>query len=227
MASLSTSRISRRERLLESASALFARWGYDKTSVDDIARESGISKGAVYLEFQGKEHLFHAVLYRELERYAEDWRRRFESDSGEWSFARIFQHSLAAIQANPLVRALLTQDRKVFGGFLSRDSELFGAVIALRVDLFGKLQDLGAMRSDIPAPVLAYLISAIEFGIVAADYVIPEGGRVTFPETMNGLGLLLDRGLSPERVQNREKARELILEGVGKMMAMLRAKEAE
>ena len=41
----------RRQRLLDAAGSLFSRWGFDKTSMDDIARETGISKGAVYLEF--------------------------------------------------------------------------------------------------------------------------------------------------------------------------------
>src|SRR5512143_3973213 len=97
----STSQINRRERLLESAGRLFSLWGFDKTSMDDVAREAGVSKGAVYLEFQGKDALFKAVLYREFRRYSEDWLRRFEGDPGEWSFARMFEHSIAAVNANP------------------------------------------------------------------------------------------------------------------------------
>lgn len=225
MKSNPSSRTSRKERLLVSAALLFARWGYDKTSVDDIARESGVSKGAVYLEFPGKEELFRAVLHHELARYSSDWLRRFEADPGEWGFARMFQHSLAAIHANPLVRALLTRDRRVFGGFLRSDSDLFASVISLRAELFGQLQKAGAVRDDIPAPVIAYLVSVMGFGLVASDEVIPESSKVSFEEALNGLGLLLDRGLAPERIKNRREAKQLIVTMVGRMKAMLHGKE--
>lgn len=206
----------RRERVLAAASVLFARWGFDKTSVDDIAREASISKGAVYLEFPGKEELFRAVLYRELGRHMEDWLRRFEADPGEWSFARMFQHSLAAIQGNPLVRALMTRDRRVFGSFLRQDSELFGAVISLRAELFEQLQKTGAMREDIPAPVIAYLVSVIGYGMVASDEVVPEEAKVPFDEALAGLGLLLDRGLA-KSAGSRRQGREFIIAMVEEM----------
>ncbi|MEM7028378.1 MAG: helix-turn-helix domain-containing protein, partial [Chloroflexota bacterium] len=35
----------REERILDAASNLFVHYGYDKTTVDDIAREAGVSKG--------------------------------------------------------------------------------------------------------------------------------------------------------------------------------------
>ena len=222
MKSSSSSGLSRRERVLAAASALFARWGYDKTSVDDIARETGISKGAVYLEFPGKEELFRAVLYRELGLYTADWLKRFEADSGEWSIAGMVQHSLAAIQANPLIRALMTRDRRVFGGFLRQDSELFSAVIAQRAELFESLQKAGAMRDDIPAPVLAYLVSVIGYALVASDEVVPEANKADFDEALQGLGLLLDRGLAPEKMKNRKQARELMFGMVARMQEALK-----
>src|SRR4051794_30101091 len=44
----------RETRLLDAATRLFARFGFDKTSVDDIARAAGVSKGAVYLHWPSK-----------------------------------------------------------------------------------------------------------------------------------------------------------------------------
>jgi Transcriptional regulator len=201
----------RRARVLAAASALFARWGYDKTSVEDIAREAGISKGAVYLEFPGKEELFRAVLYHEFARYTGDWIRRFRSDTGEWSISGMVRHSLEAIRANPLIRALMTRDRRVFGGFLRQDGGLFSALIGQRAELFARLQKAGALRDDIPAPVLAYLVSVIGYALVASDEVVPAADQVGFDEALEGLGLLLDRGLAPKTVKNRRQARALML----------------
>ena len=54
--------VSRREQILEAALRLFRRYGFRKTTVDEIASEAGIGKGSVYLEFPSKEDVFFALL---------------------------------------------------------------------------------------------------------------------------------------------------------------------
>src|SRR6202163_4944562 len=41
---------------------LFARYGYRKTSVDDIAQEAQVAKRTVYLHFENKAAVFLAIL---------------------------------------------------------------------------------------------------------------------------------------------------------------------
>lgn len=47
----------RRAQLLEAAKRCFAAQGYHETKVDDIVREAGLSKGALYWYFKSKEEL--------------------------------------------------------------------------------------------------------------------------------------------------------------------------
>jgi len=51
----------RRNNLLEAASRVFARQGYDAASVEEIAFEAGIGKPTVYRYFPSKEALFEAA----------------------------------------------------------------------------------------------------------------------------------------------------------------------
>jgi len=51
-----------RERLLESAKALFSQRGYYATSVEDIVESAGFSKGTFYFYFKGKEELFKSLV---------------------------------------------------------------------------------------------------------------------------------------------------------------------
>ena len=51
-----------RRRLLESARRVFLRRGYAATSLDMIAREAGLTKGAVYSRFKSKADMFLALL---------------------------------------------------------------------------------------------------------------------------------------------------------------------
>ncbi len=51
----------RRDQVLNAALKCFARAGYHATRVDDIVAEAGLSKGAIYHRFRGKEEIFLAV----------------------------------------------------------------------------------------------------------------------------------------------------------------------
>ena len=55
-------------RLVDAARELFARDGYDATSLDAVAARAKVTKGAVYHHFEGKRQLFEAVFSREVER---------------------------------------------------------------------------------------------------------------------------------------------------------------
>lgn len=58
----------RRESIIEAAVSCFARHGYRRTSMAEVARESGISRAALYLHFENKEALFRALCTRIHER---------------------------------------------------------------------------------------------------------------------------------------------------------------
>jgi AcrR family transcriptional regulator len=64
-----------REAILTAATETFARFGFKKTSIDDIARRAGIGKGTVYLHFESKEDLFATVIRNVWGRVFEDLRR--------------------------------------------------------------------------------------------------------------------------------------------------------
>jgi AcrR family transcriptional regulator len=48
-------REAREQRLLDAAAGLILRYGYHKTTIDDITRETRVSRGTFYLHFQTRE----------------------------------------------------------------------------------------------------------------------------------------------------------------------------
>ena len=48
-------------QILEAATELFAKHGFDRTSVDEIAKKAGLSKGAIYWYFPSKEKILVAL----------------------------------------------------------------------------------------------------------------------------------------------------------------------
>ena len=61
----------RRAQLLEVGRSLFARKGFDGTSIEEIAAEAGVSKPVVYEHFGGKEGLYAVVVDREMQSLAD------------------------------------------------------------------------------------------------------------------------------------------------------------
>ena len=50
-----------RERILDAAFKLFGRYGFKRTSMEDIASEAALSRGALYLQFRNKEDIFREL----------------------------------------------------------------------------------------------------------------------------------------------------------------------
>ena len=56
-----------RDSILDAMDALMARYGYRKTTMDDLAREAGISKRTIYLYFPSKEEVALSSIGRVVE----------------------------------------------------------------------------------------------------------------------------------------------------------------
>jgi AcrR family transcriptional regulator len=102
-----TSRI--RARLAEAGRATFARRGLRGTTVDDLARAAGISKGAFYRFFDSKESLLLALLDEdEIAMHAQiEAAIRAEPDNG---IDVLVDSALHAVRTNPLLAVLMSPE---------------------------------------------------------------------------------------------------------------------
>jgi AcrR family transcriptional regulator len=69
----------RRDAVLESALRTFARFGYRKTSMDDVAREADISRPGLYFLFSSKAGLFGAAADHGIEQDLRDARQALQA----------------------------------------------------------------------------------------------------------------------------------------------------
>jgi AcrR family transcriptional regulator len=60
------------EQVLEGARTVFLRDGFERASVDDIARESGVSKATLYAYFPDKRLIFMEIALAECRRQADE-----------------------------------------------------------------------------------------------------------------------------------------------------------
>jgi AcrR family transcriptional regulator len=59
--------VQRRESILNAAIPVFGRFGFKKTSVDDLAMAANLSKQGLYLHFSSKEEIFIAAMQKYLD----------------------------------------------------------------------------------------------------------------------------------------------------------------
>jgi AcrR family transcriptional regulator len=65
-----------RQRIVDAAIKVFGEMGYQRATVQDVVRESGLSVGAVYTYFKNKEQLFLVACTCEVEAQKADLRLR-------------------------------------------------------------------------------------------------------------------------------------------------------
>ena len=98
-------------KLFEKGSELFAKYGLKKTSIDEIVKAVGISKGAFYKFYNTKEELFINII-RQVEK---DYRATLDEElsklsPSELSLEYILNRSMELIEDNPLILTLVKPD---------------------------------------------------------------------------------------------------------------------
>jgi len=196
--SVNAGKSSRREaRLLDAAARLFARFGFDKTSIDEIAREAGVSKGAVYLHWPSKDALFEATLIREGLRLQDDIRTSLDADPAGGTLAAIYRHSIVALEGNPLLLAALTFDARVLGDYVRRqDPSISRQRLVFGEEFVRHMQAANLMRSDLEPGVTAYIMTVISFGLLGIRQFAPDLPAPSFERLADALADLVDRGLA-------------------------------
>jgi AcrR family transcriptional regulator len=140
-----------RSALLESAARGLSRYGYGNLVLEDVAREAGYTRGALYHQFKDKEDLALAVL-----RWADEtWRH----EVGE----------PASREADP-VAALLAMAR---GHAILCRRDIARVAMALRVEFSGRDHPIGRELDRVQEGLVKRLVRLIGAG--RRDGSIPPG----------------------------------------------------
>ena len=165
-----------REELVAAAARVFARRGYHKATVEEIAAEAGFSTGAVYSNFACKEELFLAIADRQVaDRVAEIGAVADAAEAQGDTDAAAAEQFRAFLEADPDWPLLFYE----FWSLSVRNPELQGELAKRRDAIRDALADtLERVAKELgfelrfPAPALATAIAASLNGLAferAAD----------------------------------------------------------
>lgn len=100
------------EDILSTAYSFFIEKGYEKTSVQDIINELGISKGAIYHYFKSKEEILQSILFSEREKantYLDKLIQEVDGYNSREKIKHILNRLLSDEKINTTNRFLLNQ----------------------------------------------------------------------------------------------------------------------
>jgi AcrR family transcriptional regulator len=163
-------------RILEAASNLILRWGYNKTTIDDIARQAGVAKGTIYLHWKTREELFKALLKRERLEHARDFQNRVLADPNGSTLRGITKHSVLAMAKRPLLKAILLRDMDILGKLApgERNTEAYAERLTGFKAYLELLRHYGLVRTDLSLQAEVHIWSAVFAGFFLGAPLMPD-----------------------------------------------------
>ncbi len=223
----------REAQILNAAATIIVRLGYDKTTMNDIADEAGVSRATVYLYFKGKEELFEALVYREWMQYAQVWLESIEADPRGGTIGGFYRAVFRAINSRPLIASIMRRDRRVIGNYLRKSNNLFAWMESgsTTVDFIRLLQGVGAVRQDLDPVVTGHLIDMMSYGYLTIEDFRPADASPPYEAVLEGFADMMERLLAPEDGGNSEAGkvafRQIAAAGRAQMEQVKQAKEKQ
>jgi AcrR family transcriptional regulator len=155
-------------RVLDAAADLLVRWGYQRVTIDEVARRAGVGKGTVYLHFRNKEAMFLSVLLRSHHTLVSAMADRMVADPREVLPSRMMRSVYLDVVADPVARPLYLGDGEVLGRLAHEAADTLGD-LAVQRDAVGReavglLREAGVMRTDLGVDEQLYVLSAVGAG---------------------------------------------------------------
>lgn len=110
-----------KRNLLEAGKESWTRYGCKKTSVDELCRQAGISKGAFYLFFESKEALFCEILCSVQNRICEEASRMMGEQRDKYGAANALKLIYREYDKNNFLYHTASADFTAFMNKLSKE----------------------------------------------------------------------------------------------------------
>lgn len=166
--------------ILELAKKRFERFGYRKTTIDEICRDGGISKKTVYRHFRDKEDLFARVLVGEaLSARAEVFRRLGDVPDPVERLDRLIRVSLQYFREEPFITRLVADEDGIYlpkrlSAYVERAES---ATIRMIAEILEAGMQQGRFRQVDPRSTSYVLLKLFQAFTYARSPSLPRGKR--------------------------------------------------
>lgn len=189
------------QHILDAARSCFVQFGYDRTTMRDIAAAANLSTGALYVYFQTKEAILTAICRLQADQQQAALQRTLAAaPAAALSFTSIFQAALqpfldtpdAEVRQRELLNLLFWYEATRQSDLGSLMQQLMHTWHAAIVGQITAEQGAQRIAGDLDPDALAAILIALPFGLQLYDLLRQQPqDRTAWLET---LGRLLDRG---------------------------------
>jgi AcrR family transcriptional regulator len=184
-----------RGQLIDVATRLFAENGYEGTSIEAVLAAAGVSRGALYHHFAGKEALFEAVVAAITDRVSAELMEAIAGCTDPVDAMRIAALAWIGLAGDPVVQRVVLVDAPSVLGWERWRAMDDGQTLGSMKMMLQAVSDSGRLPSGLVEPFAHMILAALdEFALVVARAPDPEAavaeGRVA-------VEALLDRLLRP------------------------------
>jgi AcrR family transcriptional regulator len=199
----------RKQTILDSAARLIIQYGYDKTTIGDVAAAVGLNRALVYGYFRSKDDLLEALIKREMRKYGELWFEHLMSDPQGGTVASIYRSIAYALKNNPFMAAIVTRDEGTFGKYLRKPGNIFEGMQSQNMasGLLQALQDAGTIRQEVNIPTVTYIMDTLANNMVSLS---KTGPVPPYDELLETIAEMFDRMLTPEDGGNIEAGKSVL-----------------
>ena len=188
--------------LLDSASQLFARDGYNQTNTADVVERAGVTRGALYYHFRDKSALFEAVFEDIVEAMRRTIRRKAGRIEDPWRLFVTASETYLDAFTDPVFQRIALQEALSVIGWTRWQQVMTETVEADLLFAARRAMEAGCLPPVDVFPLARMLAGAFrEAAFLVANATDPKAARTAAGEAMRALldGL---HGRSPIGRQN-------------------------
>jgi AcrR family transcriptional regulator len=184
-----------RGQLIEVATGLFAEHGYEGTSIEAVLAAAGVSRGALYHHFAGKEALFKAVVTALNERSMAQLTEAVAGVTDPVDAVRTAALAWIDLAGDPVIQRIVLVDAlSVLGWDQWREMD-DGRAVGAVAQMLQAVSDTGRLPAEFVVPFAHMILAAIdEAAMIVAR--APDT-RVAVAESRRAVEELLNRLLRP------------------------------
>lgn len=199
----------RKQKILDAAAQLIIQYGYDKTTIGDVADAIGLNRALVYGYFKSKDDLLEELIKREMLKYGQLWFDHLMADPKGGTVASVYRSVAYALKNNLFMAAIVTRDEGTFGKYLRKPGNIFEGRQSQTIagGLLQALQDAGTIRKGVNIQTINYIMDVLANDLVSNSRKSPSP---SFDELLETIAEMFDRMLTPEDGGNIEAGKEVL-----------------
>ncbi len=158
-----------RGQLIEVATPLFAEHGYEGTSIEAVLVAAGVSRGALYHHFAGKEALFEAVISAVTERATAELQETIGAVTDPVDALRTAAVAWIDLARDPVVQRIVLVDAPSVLGWDRWRAMDDGSTLGAMRAMLQAVSDAGNLPAALVGPFAHMILAALdEFALVVA-----------------------------------------------------------